>query len=194
MQDVFNELLKRKKVSTAEVSRGTGIPYSTLNEWRKGKTQNISQDNLRKIAEYFDIAPWAFYGSVDDLWMYLEGKPVFDVAAGQGRINSDYSGEYIKTDEEDSYLRVHGDSMFPELRDGDTVKVVETSDVCPNDFAIVRIDGEALTIKHVEWTDAGLWLRAENKEVFPDRFYTAKEISTLPVQVIGKAVEVRRSL
>ena len=49
-------------------------------------------------------------------------------------------------------------------------------------------------MKHVEWTGEGLWVRAENKEVFEDRFYSVKDIATIPVQVVGKAVEVRRSL
>ena len=90
--------------------------------------------------------------------------------------------------------RVCGDSMYPTLHDGDIVRFIEAVEVSPSDYALVRIDGEALTVKHVEWTETGMWIRGENKDAFEDRFYTAKEIATIPIQIVGKAVEIRRAL
>lgn len=57
----YLHLLQERKVKTAEVSRQTGIPYSTLNEWSKGKTKKISGENLNKLAEFFDVPVDYFY-------------------------------------------------------------------------------------------------------------------------------------
>lgn len=192
MQQKYHELLGRAGVSTATVAKETGIPYSTLNEWRKGKTKKISLENLTKLANYFGISLSYFYEDEELTNEQKESlrktalKQVHEVSAGHGRIDT-----IAERYEEDGQLaRVVGDSMTPVLMDGDIVRFIEATDVEPSDFALVRIDGEALTVKHVEWTGDGLWIRAENKDVFEDRFYTVKEIATIPVQIAGKAVEI----
>lgn len=188
MQDVFKELLRIKGASIADVSKGAGIPYSTLREWAKGKTKKISQENLIKIADYLGVVPWIFYGTVDEIPLYLQQRPMYEVSAGQGRINDGY-GEPMKAFDGQT-AKVVGDSMYPVLLEGDIVRFIESTDVTPSDLALVRIDGEAVTVKHVEWTDDGMWVRAENKDVFEDKFFTVKEIATIPVQIVGKAVEI----
>ena len=64
--DKYLQLLEERNVKTAEVSRKTGIPYSTLNEWSKGKTKKISGENLKKLAAYFDVPVDYFYTNVSD--------------------------------------------------------------------------------------------------------------------------------
>ena len=196
MQSKFHELLGRAGVSTATVARETGIPYSTLNEWRKGKTRKISLENLTKIANYFGVS-LAYFNEDGELseeqaesLKQSAMKQIHEVSGGPGRIDNFLD----KYDDEGQLARVVGDSMAPALLDGDVVRFVEAAEVGPTDFALVRIDGEALTVKHVEWTGEGLWIRAENKDVFEDRFYNVREIATIPVQIVGKAVEVRRML
>ena len=190
--DVYQRLLQLNGLKTADVCAATGLNSSTISHWKSG-LYAPKNDKISKIAEFFDIPPWAFFGDVDDLESYLDqgrGAPLHDVSAGQGRMDSQY--ETYK--EEGQLAKVIGDSMSPILLDGDVVRFVEDSDVGPNDIALVRIDGESLMAKFVEWTDDGMWIRAANTSVFADRFYTAKEIATIPVQVVGKAVEVRRKL
>lgn len=191
MQQKYHELLGRAGISTAQVSRDTGIPYNTLNDWRKQKTKKISIENLTKLADYFGV-PISFFSGDEELSEDQAAtlRQVHEVSAGPGIIDN-FLENY---DNEGQLARVVGDSMCPSLHDGDIVRFVEAADITPNDFALVRIDGEALTVKHIEWTGDGLWVRAENKSVFQDRFYTVKEIATIPVQIAGKAIEVRRKL
>lgn len=188
MQEKYKELLEQHNVKTTEVARATGIPYNTLNDWRKGKTKKISAENLEKLAEYFGVSTSYFYAS-DVEHMVAEafkkiGENTFEVAAGQGRINSDYeSGDY-------STVKIVGESMYPVLMDGDIVKVEHTTETSPQDLSIVKINGDESTCKHIEIVSDGVWLRAENKEVFEDKFYTVQEVISLPVSIIGKAVEI----
>ena len=203
MREKYKRLLSEKKVSTKEVSRQTGIPYNTLNDWRKGSTKDISADNVKLLANYFEVPVAYFYYDISDedlsnhpVDYWNKYWPVYDVAAGNGRVNREYPDEFLKEEcgEEYSFAQVHGDSMSPELRDGDIVKVHHQYETDPSDFTVVKIDGETSTVKYVEIVDNGVWLRAENKEVFEDRFYTVQEVMSLPVTIIGKAVEVRRPL
>ena len=193
MQHKFQEILDQTGLKTSVVARDTGIPYNTLNDWRKGRTKKISLENVSKLAEYFHVSVASFLEEDDDPVLINVTKRTYDVAAGQGRINESYES----ADASDSGLaqaKIVGDSMLPALHDGDTVLIEPTTEVSPSDFAIVKINGDESTCKHVEITDTGIWLRAENKEVYADKFYTVQEVMTLPVTIIGKAVEMRRKL
>lgn len=125
-------------------------------------------------------------------------EPVYDVAAGPGCVNGDYTDNYVNTEEEEmneyTWCEVHGDSMLPTLMSGDLVKVHIQTETDPHDLTVIKVDGESATIKHVEIVSDGIWLRADNKEVFPDKFYTVQEVLTLPITIIGKAVEFKRAL
>ena len=84
--------------------------------------------------------------------------------------------------------------MLPVIRDGDIAKVQMQTEVSPHDYAVVKVDGEHATIKHIQITDKGVWLKAENKDVYEDRFFSVQEVMTLPVTIIGKVIEIRRLL
>ena len=171
----FERLLKEQNETAASVSKETGIAKSTFSGWKHGKFVP-KKEKMEMIANYFDIPVDYFYN--DEL---------YEVSAGQGRIND---GADTFRPSQGRYAKVVGDSMLPTLMDGDYVSIVETTDVLPTDYAVVRINGDELTIKHVEFTDDGMWVRGENKDVFKDKFYTIKDIVLLPVQVVGKATEI----
>ena len=77
--------------------------------------------------------------------------------------------------------------------DGDKVKVKHQTETSPFDYTVVKVDGDHCTVKHVEIVDNGVWLRADNKAVYKDKFYTTQEVITLPISIIGKVVEMRRN-
>ena len=190
----IHKLMEEKNLSISEMSRQTGVSKATLSRWFDSERQP-RVDMVEKIAKAYGIPVDTFYSLIDEGEMnryiadaFKRLEPAFEVAAGQGRINDGY-GEPRRTPDGQT-AKVIGDSMYPTLLDGDVVRFIEAVDVDPSDLALVRIDGEALTVKHVEWTEDGLWVRAENKDVFKDRFYTVKEIATIPIQVVGKAVEI----
>lgn len=174
----FEELALKNGLSNYRVAKETGIAQETLSSWKKGKYTPKS-DKLDKLATYFGVPVDYFYGDT-----IVE---TYEVSAGQGRIND--TADTFKPSQ-GRYAKVVGDSMLPTLRDGDYVHIVETPDVTPQDYAVVRINGDEMTIKHVEFTEDGMWVRGENKDAFEDKFYTIKDIVLLPVQVVGKATEI----
>ena len=93
-----------------------------------------------------------------------------------------------------SWCSVCGDSMLPELHDGDRIKVQHQTETTPHDLTVVQINGEDCTVKYVRITENGVWLTASNKDVFEDKFFSIQEIMALPVTILGKVVELRRAL
>lgn len=138
----------------------------------------------------------AFSDELEEFEKSLKKEPVYDVAAGQGRINDGYTDKFLEEEDMEGYgwCQVCGDSMSPKLLDGDYVRIEYTTETEPSDLTAIRIDGEACTIKNVEVCENGIWVRAINKDVYEDRFFTMKEVLSLPISIIGKAVELKRSL
>lgn len=183
-------LLQHFGVSNASIAKEIGVDKSTLTRWFTSDSSPRSE-SVKAIADYFDIPVSLLYEVPvefeKDIELIRKPGAVYEVSAGQGRLND---GADTFRPSQGRYAKVVGDSMLPTLMDGDYVSIVETTDVLPTDYAVVRINGDELTIKHVEFTDDGMWVRGENKDVFKDKFYTIKDIVLLPVQVVGKATEI----
>lgn len=91
-------------------------------------------------------------------------------------------------------LRIKGHSMEPQILDNDVVICKCQSDVESGDIAIILVNGDEATCKQIKKSPEGVTLIGFNPVVYPPHFYSNKEIETLPVNVIGKVVELRRSL
>ena len=91
-------------------------------------------------------------------------------------------------------LRVRGKSMEPFMLDGDIVIVRKQEAADSGDIVIVLVNGDEATVKEIKIHEDGLMLIGKNVAVYSPHFYNQKQIEELPVQIIGKGVEVRRSL
>lgn len=91
-------------------------------------------------------------------------------------------------------LRVRGKSMEPFMLDGDIVIVRKQEAADSGDIVIVLVNGDEATVKEIKIHEDGLMLIGKNVAVYSPHFYNQKQIEELPVQIIGKVVEVRRSL
>lgn len=91
-------------------------------------------------------------------------------------------------------LRITGHSMEPRICDGDVVIVKKQPTVESGEIAIVLVNGNDATIKRVKIQEIGITLIATNISVYEPHFYTNEEIKELPVQILGKVVELRGKL
>ncbi|MBS5519842.1 MAG: helix-turn-helix domain-containing protein [Acidaminococcus intestini] len=90
-------------------------------------------------------------------------------------------------------LRVKGASMEPDFKEGDIVIVREQPDIESGDIAVVLINGDEATLKKVKKDPNGLFLYAFNQAVYEPHFYSNNDIETLPVRIVGRVIENRRS-
>lgn len=55
MYEIFVELLQKYGVTPYKVSKETGVPQSTLSDWKRG-ISTPKNDKLQKIANYFGVS------------------------------------------------------------------------------------------------------------------------------------------
>ena len=89
-------------------------------------------------------------------------------------------------------LQIRGASMKPVLYERDIVIVRKQSSVSTGDIAIVLINGDEATVKKIRRETGGVMLIGYNAAVYEPHFYTNEDIERLPVQILGKVVEMRR--
>ncbi len=88
-------------------------------------------------------------------------------------------------------LRIKGDSMDPEIRDGDTVIVKRQESADTGDIVIVLVNGDAATCKRLVRYREGIRLIPINPAYEP-MYYSEDEVIEKPVRIVGKVVENRR--
>lgn len=195
-------LCDKKGVKITNVENELGFAKGSF---KKMDTSKPSAEKIYALSQYFQVPMEVFlndeasnrliyyYDQLKEEYM-KHREPVYDVACGNGRVNGEYATEYMNEESEEGYswCEVHGDSMSPILLDGDYAKVEHMTQTKPTDLTVVKVDGESATIKYVEVVSDGVWLRAENKESFEDRFYSVQEVLSLPITIIGKVVELKR--
>lgn len=95
-----------------------------------------------------------------------------------------HCGEYFA-------LRIKGDSMFPNIQNGDIVIVKSQPVADNNDIVIATVNGDTATCKRLKRYETELCLVSINPEYETMRFST-QEVESLPVTILGKVVELRR--
>ena len=197
------ENLKRltKGMTQYELSEKTGIPQSTLSGYFAERSAP-DPGRVQKIADALNVSK----EEIDPRFRLMERKtkeniriPVLGkvvagipIEATEEILGYEDITEHMAKTGEYFALRVNGDSMFPNICDGDTVIVKKQNCVESGDTAIVLINGNEATCKKIKITDNGITLIGYNLSVYEPHFYTNEEIASLPVSVIGKVVELRR--
>ena len=214
MYERYADLLKKRKISNYKVAKDTGISQATLSDWKNGKS-TPKQDKLQILADYFQVSLNYLLGIDYDVWekkYNANGKLAEEVANYEsgvkipvlGRVAAGIPLEAIQEIEdyeeisqamansgEFFALKIHGHSMQPKFSPGDVVIVKKQSDIDSGDIGVVIVNGENATVKKVMKQDNGIMLVASNQTVYPPKFYDREECAALPVQILGKVVELR---
>lgn len=157
------------------------------------KAMNIKIDELVRMMDgdsVIDLKPCS-NTRIPVLGRVVAGVPI---EATEDILGYEEITEHMASTGEYFALRVKGDSMFPIICDGDTVIVKKQENVESGDVAIVLVNGSDATCKKVKMNSNGITLIGYNPSVYEPHFYTNDEIASLPIDIIGKVVELRRSL
>ena len=55
MYEIFEQLLKKRKITPYRVSKKTGVPQSILSDWKRGRSVPKTE-KLQKIADYLNVS------------------------------------------------------------------------------------------------------------------------------------------
>lgn len=191
---------EQRNLSQKQVADYLGITSQAYGYYERGE-RNPGSDNLRKLANYFDVSVDYLLGRDQDqnqinnryiplLGSVPAGIPIEAIEDIEEYI--DIYPRFVKHGELFA-LRVQGDSMEPDLRNGDIVIVEKQEFVENGDVAVVRVNGEDVTLKRVKVSTKGLMLIPSNPAYDPV-FFDSDQVATLPVTIIGKVIEIRRRL
>jgi repressor LexA len=87
-------------------------------------------------------------------------------------------------------LKVVGNSMEPKISDGDTLIVQKRDSAENGDLVIVMVNGDDACVKRLRKLKDGIMLISSNPAYDPI-IYTAQEVESLPVRIVGKVYELR---
>ncbi len=196
----IKEIRKARKINQQEIADYIGVTQATFSGWENEKFE-IDNASLIKIAEYFEVTTDYILGR-ENSSVHSSGEvirvPVLGYVAAGIPIEAiedilDYE-ELDPSQFDGNYkyfgLKIKGDSMTPRIQDGDVVIVRQQPDIESGDVAIVCINGDEATCKQIKKHPEGISLMPFNNS-YGVKFYTNKEIETLPVTILGKVVELR---
>lgn len=90
-------------------------------------------------------------------------------------------------------MRVEGNDMEPRILDGDLITCVKTSAVESGAVAVIAVGDSKIMVRKLVRYESGISLLPFNPSCAP-AFYTNVECETLPVCILGRAVELRGKL
>ena len=149
---------------------------------------------INAIAEHFGVTPEEILGLSGASQVPVLGH----VHAGQTTYAIEEILDYVdigslKVSQGEYFgLYVEGDSMLPELHDGDLVIVRKQPTLETGDIGVFSIGDNETTIKEYQELSRYIVLMPFNTE-YDGLMISHKEVAELPVLILGKVVEVRRS-
>lgn len=206
-KDVFAKNLSyyvdRSGKTRSEICEELGIAYSTFSEWMNAR-KYPRIDKIEQLASYFGILKSQLIESTPKgITPYTPGQmiplPVVGrVAAGYTCLAEQYIEGYALADPESLtegydhfWLRVTGDSMEPDIQDGDLVLVRAQETVESGECAVVIVDEEDGLVKIIEFGKDFVTLISKNPN-YPPRVFVKEDANRL--RIVGKVVELKRMM
>ena len=196
-QRIF-EARKRRKISRKEIADFLQVHETTIKRYEDGNTKKLPTDRLEKIAKYLNTSIEYLMGWEDEQKLQGLKIPVLGTVAAGIPISAvedilDYEEVPQSWENQGEFfgLRIKGDSMKPDINNGDTVIVRQQSTANNGDVVIALVNGDDATCKKFEKLDNGIMLISNNSEYSP-MYFSNEEVLTKPVVIIGKVVELRR--
>lgn len=201
----IKELRLAKNITQEELGKVLNVQKAAISKYENGRV-DPSIEVLKLASKFFDVSTDYLLGRSDSPIVSCASPskektiriPILGrVAAGNpiGAIEEIIGWEEIPkklaAGSTCFALRVCGRSMEPRILAGDTVIIRQQPDVDSGDIAVVLVGGEEATVKRVKKQKDGIILVATNTTVYEPHFYSNQEIKDLPIQILGKVVEVR---
>lgn len=194
----IKELRLSKAIKQVDFAKMLGVSQATVSGWESEKYQP-DRDALIKMASYFDVSVDYLIGNSPVKKEKKKGVqvPVLgDVRAGYPMEAVENIIDYEEIDEETARrgeffaLRIKGDSMEPRFVEGDVVIVRKQQTADSGDIVVALVNGDSATIKKLKRHQNGITLVPSNAAYEP-MYYSSEEIMELPVNILGKVVELR---
>lgn len=206
--DRLKALRSKHKLTLEEVSKYIKVSRQTINRYENNIITNIPSDRIEMLAALFETTPAHLMGWEDDVPMDKSDAalppipnakgvkkirlPKLGVTAAGEPTFAEYSDEYVEVDfdiKADFALDVKGDSMYPDIQNGDIVFVRSQPEARNGQIAIIMIDGE-VTVK-VFYKDAHAITLMPKNAAYPPTIITNAD--GRDVRILGVVVRSCRN-
>ena len=176
-------MISRRGLTYAELAELTGIPKSALQRYATGETAKIPLDRMELLARALKTTPAYLLGW--DKGIDTEGLPVGAIPVKSlsripviGSVRAGWNGlayeepsgyEFadVKTPENYFFLRVSGDSMAPQINEGDLALIHRQDTADSGDVIVAVVNGDEGTIKRFVRQGAAIILQPFNPAYAP---------------------------
>ena len=198
----IKELRKTHHYTLEKLANKIGVAPNTLNQYELERRE-APYDILKELSKIFDTSIDYLIGNDEQNQLKIKKGikiPVLGripagipIEAIQEIIDYEEIPEEMAKTGEYFALKVKGSSMSPEITDGEIAIVRKQDDADNGNICVVMVNGDEATLKRIKKSEQGLTLIPTNTIEFSPTFYTNKEIENLPVRILGKVVETRKT-
>ena len=196
--ELVKKLTAEQNMSMSELARRVGIAKSAISRYFNG-TRELPLNKIGDFASVLHTTPDYLLGMENEPQSPQGLKiPVLGTVAAGIPISAvedilDYEEVPQSWENQGEFfgLRIKGDSMKPDINNGDTVIVRQQSTANNGDVVIALVNGDDATCKKFEKLDNGIMLISNNSSYSP-MYFSNEEVATKPVVIIGRVVELRR--
>lgn len=199
----LKELRQKNRIKQKDIAVMLDVTAGAVSQWESGRV-NIDWRYATILAEKFNVTPEYLLGETDTLDDMKSAQSAIRIPV-LGTIRAgipvaaiedvddweEITAALAKTGEFIA-LRVKGDSMLPDIKDGDIAIIRRQETIESGQIAVVIVNGDEATIKKVRISPDGIMLIGLNTAVYEPHFYSKEEVAELPVRIYGRLVEVRR--
>ena len=187
-------LRKENNMTQVDLAKALDLDKSSIAKYESAGIIP-SVETLQKIASLFKVSiDYLLNAQLYDINNIVNVEIVGTVVAGRDGIATyEFLGVSqainINDKEEYKYLKVRGESMSPQIMEGDLALVRLQSDVDSGDLAVVIIDGEEGVIKKIQKTENSISLISFNP-MYETRVFVGKDMEK--IMIFGKVIKVER--
>ena len=197
MSKNIKRYIDMKGVTRLQICDDLDIKYTTLADWINAKTYP-RMGKIEMMANYFgceksDLIEQRFVSSQTKAHKVpVSGKVSAGLPLEMVEDIIDYEEIPAKWGDPSDYfcLQIEGNSMQPKMDEGDVVVVKKQADADSNDIVIFTVNGENASCKRLKKSEHGLAFIPLNTSYDP-MIYSWEQVEQLPVQILGKVVELR---
>lgn len=209
MGNISSVLKSRRKelgLTLAQIATQIGVTEATVQRWESGNIKSLRHERIATLAEILGVSPAVLMGWDEPDTPDLPSPTITEdtvtfpivtsVAAHYDSVSTDESATGEKIEVPRAYLkgrkpedfcamRVRGDSMYPDFRNGDIVLVLKQSTMNHSgEIGVISYGDDEMTIKRINYVDGEDWL-----ELVPlNNLYPPKRIEGVDLEschVIG---------
>lgn len=207
MGDIIKQLRLEKGLTQEELGNIVNVKKAAVQKWESGQTKNLKRSVILKLSEFFGVTPSYLMGMQEEdlkgeylikedtveyvprkiimlpiVGVVRAGQPILATENIEGRFPIDES--FIKKDKSYFFLRVKGDSMNLEFKEGSLLLIEKTPYVENGEIGVVMVNGDEATVKKIIRKDDMMTLMPMSNN--PNHTPQMINLNKQEVRIIGK--------